>query len=460
MVLYRESLCWSLDHKVCDVYFTGEGSMLTWPAGSTNGTEDSEEPISLTRQSTSEQPVATSWSDNAMFRGVPWDEMGLPSQTNHVNNHEAIGLITLGFDPHPNSNGDALDAYHSNDSVLATRSSIHPSTPLTNITSSWPEMLGQPASPRFIPRSMSPITSPRRSHAWNDQWWQTANQSYEKIFTVGPYGSQAADMINTGTLFKAVRDGWNSLDVQDQNNPIFMILREMDEKVFFLKDKVSRVALAIKSHRLVKYYLNADQANLADLADWQRPRPSQKKFKHPIAIDFFAWPGLRDKMVKHHARYFHTTDFSDAYRKHFKFSWPFGFEDTYQYDERSDTYRLSPLFEQYHRDLKSWRFEESFFKKYPELLEAVKYVEADPVEAPAFTQVRNSTAMMAATDDFPEVTSAMGQGINRTMMEAEAQSPSYGERRSVREPTNNSGQNMSMAEQVGVEGLGDLWMTT
>lgn len=403
-----------------------------------------------------------------MFRGVPWDEMGLPSQNDHAsNNHDALGLITLGFDPHASSHSDMLDAYHSNDRLGMTRSSVTASTLPTSLTSSWPDIFGQPTLPRFIPQSMSPITSPLRGHSWNDRWWQTANQSYEMIFRVGPHGSQAADMINAGTLFKAVRDGWGSLSPRDQNNPVFMILREMDEKVFFQKDKVSRVALAIKSHRLMKYYLNADRANLADLADWQWPRPSQKAYKHPIAIDFFAWPGLRDKMVRNHAHYFQTTDFSEAYRKHFKFSWPLGFEDTYQYDEKSDTYRLSPLFETYHRDLKSWRFEEGFFKKYPELLEAVEFVEADPpsvpmepTEAPAITRARNSTAMMAATDDFPDVTSAMGQGVNRTMMEAEAQSPNYGERRSVHEPISSSRRNMSMAEQVGVEGLADLWMTT
>jgi hypothetical protein len=404
-----------------------------------------------------------------MFKGVPWDEMGLTAQSNHTSyNHEALGLATLGFEPTVSNHDDMLDTYDSADRLIPTRSNIIVPTTLPTISNpSWPDVFGQP--PRFIPQSMSPITSPLRGHSWNDRWWQTANQSYEKIFNVGRYGSQAADMINVGTLFKAVRDGWNSLNIRDQNNPVLMILREMDEKVFFQKDNVSRVALAIKSHRLMKYYLNADRANLVELADWQRPRPSQKAYKHPIAIDFFAWPGLRDKMVKHHAQYFQTTDFSEAYRKHFKFSWPFSFEDTYHYDERTDTYRLSPLFEKYHRDLKNWRFEESFFKKYPELLEAVQYVEADPpadaietFEAPAITRARNSTAMMAATSDFPEVTSAMGQGVNRTMMEAEAESPNYSEQRSVHEPmsTNSSRRNMSMAEQVGVEGLADLWMTT
>lgn len=421
-----------------------DGFILTWTAESTNGTEDSEEPITLTRQITTEQPVTTSWSDTAMLRGVPWDDMGLPLQGAHTNtsNHEALGLITLGFNPQPSGNGDALDIYHNNTRV---RFGVPPHTLPTHLTSSWPDMLTQSTFPRFIPQSMSPIISPLRGHSWNDQWWQTANQSYEKIFTVGPYGSQAADMINAGTLFKAVRDGWNTLDMREQNNPVFMILREMDEKVFFLKDKVSRVALAIKSHRLMKFYLNADRANLLDLADWQRPRPSQRRFKHPIAIDFFAWPGLRDRFVQHHAQYFQTTAFSEAYRRHFKFSWPFTFEDTYHYDDRNDTYCLSPLFEKYHRDLKSWRFEESFFKRYPELLEAVQYVEADPppdppeiVEAPVITRARNSTAMM----------------------EAEAQNPTYGERRSVHEPTSHIERNMSLAEQVGVEGLADLWMTS
>jgi hypothetical protein len=136
------------------------------------------------------------------------------------------------------------------------------------------------------------------------------------------------------------------------------------------------------------------------------------------------------------------------------------------YDEESDTYRPTALFEKYHRDLKSWRFEESFFKKYPELLEAVEYVDPDPrpdpieaTEAPAITRARNSTAMMA-TEDFPDVTHAMGQGVNRTM-EAEAQSPQFGER-SVHAPMSASAsrRNISMAEQMGVEGLADLWMTT
>lgn len=399
-----------------------------------------------------------------MFRGVPWDEMGLPTQNSTSTNHEAMGLITLGFDPHSSNNEDAHahDGYHTNDRLVPSRhNQIH-------LPTSWPDMFSPPTLPRFIPQSMSPITSPLRGHSWNDRWWQTANQSYEMIVNVGPYSSDAASLISASTLFKAIASGWSTLSLRDQNNPVFMILREIDEKVFFHHSRVSRIALAIKSHRLLKYYLCADRANLAELSDWQRPRPSQRAYKHPIAIDFFAWPGLRDKMVRNHAQYFQNQDFSEAYRQHFKFMWPFSFEDTYQYDQKNDTYVPTALFEKYHRDLKNWRFEESFFKKYPELVEAVGYVDPDPtpaaveVEAPAITRARNSTAMMAATEDFPEVTGDMGQGVDRAMMEAEAQNPQFGERRSVHEPLESSAarRNMSMAEQVGVEGLADLWMTT
>ena len=394
-----------------------------------------------------------------MFRGVPWDEMGLPPQSNTTNNdQEALGLVTLGF----------TDIYGTNDRLTPARSYVSPTTLPTNLTTSWPDTFSQPVFPRFIPQSVSPTTFPLRGHSSNDRWWQTANQSYEMIFSIGAYGAQAADMLSADTFFKAIRNGWSSLPVRDQRNPVFMILREMDEKVFSQKDPVSRVALAIKSHRLMKYYLNANHANLVDLASWQRPRPSQRAYKHPIAIDFFAWPGLRDRMVNNHAQYFQTTDFSEAYREHFQFSWPFSFEDTYAYDEKRDTYRLSPLFEKYHRDLKSWRFEEGFFRKYPELLEAVEYVEADPpadlvatTEAPVITRARNSTSMMAVSEEFSDATSAMGQGVARTMMQAQAEGSYGGQRRSVHEPiSSTSRRNMSLVEQVGVEGLGDLWMPT
>lgn len=121
---------------------------------------------------------------------------------------------------------------------------------------------------------------------------------------------------------------------------------------------------------------------------WQRPVQSQSTLQHPIAIDFFAWPGLRDRLVSHHAHYFANptksrakrsssdfevkdptagiADFSVAYQHHFRFSWPFTFDDAYLYDPVTQEYSISPMFERYHSDLKYWGVEPVFFEKFPE----------------------------------------------------------------------------------------------
>jgi hypothetical protein len=94
---------------------------------------------------------------------------------------------------------------------------------------------------------------------------------------------------------------------------------------------------------------------------------SQSAVPHPIAIDFFVWPTLRSRLVAQHTKYFSTSAFSRAYQRHLRFSWPFDFDDAYVYDAKTDTYDISPLFAQYHRDIHCWGMEKEFFERFPEL---------------------------------------------------------------------------------------------
>lgn len=66
------------------------------------------------------------------------------------------------------------------------------------------------------------------------------------------------------------------------------------------------------------------------------------------------------------------------YRRHFRFSWPFGFDETYRYDPATETYHLSPLFERYHRDMRCWSLERVFFQKFPELIGEISVYRMDP----------------------------------------------------------------------------------
>ena len=86
-----------------------------------------------------------------------------------------------------------------------------------------------------------------------------------------------------------------------------------------------------------------------------------------MAVDFFAWPTLRDRLVQNHTTVFQTGELSRCYSRYVRFDWPFAFEDTFFHDERTNTHYPSPLFEHYHGDLKYWTVDPQFYEKFPEM---------------------------------------------------------------------------------------------
>lgn len=72
-------------------------------------------------------------------------------------------------------------------------------------------------------------------------------------------------------------------------SPALRILKEVDEFLFCHLGKLERLAAAYKSFKLLKHYLNATKKELEKVSEWLRPRLSQTKTKHPVALDFFAW---------------------------------------------------------------------------------------------------------------------------------------------------------------------------
>lgn len=136
----------------------------------------------------------------------------------------------------------------------------------------------------------------------------------------------------------------------------------------------------------MQYYLNATKEELDKVPEWLRPRygshdrtfsPSlltrhfcshaQSSTKHPVAVDFFAWPTLRDRLVQNHHEIFKNGDLSRCYSEYLRFDWPFAFEDAFFYDEREGQHYPSPLFERYHRDLKYWTVDPKFYQRFPEM---------------------------------------------------------------------------------------------
>ncbi|RDW74140.1 hypothetical protein BP5796_07582 [Coleophoma crateriformis] len=229
-----------------------------------------------------------------------------------------------------------------------------PGTPEMEIKVPGPLQTAMPAS---TPMSYKPCAL-----------WQRANNIYAQMFAFSRERAALANHADEGSLVKVVKYGWGSLSLKERSNPLLIILKEVDQQLFWDLDPVTKIANLYKSWLLLKYYFTSEAHNLEKMPDWQRPVRSQQINQHPIPIDFFPWPALRDRLVRQHSYYFSTAEFSVYYRQHFKFCWPFRFEDTYCYDSATNSYSISPLFIRYHRDMRCWSMQKRFFEKFPEFV--------------------------------------------------------------------------------------------
>ena len=82
--------------------------------------------------------------------------------------------------------------------------------------------------------------------------WQMTNEIYSKILNLDYEQAREACSVDSTTIFKAVALGWSALNPREQMNPILQLLREYDEKIWQTRDKVTRVAIFYKNHRLIK----------------------------------------------------------------------------------------------------------------------------------------------------------------------------------------------------------------
>ncbi|OCL08568.1 hypothetical protein AOQ84DRAFT_406547 [Glonium stellatum] len=198
--------------------------------------------------------------------------------------------------------------------------------------------------------------------------WKKSNQLFGRVFSFRPGSATLnSEDLEAGLLFRGVKEGWSTFSEWMQS-PALRILKEVDEFLFCHLGRLERLAATYKSFKLLKYYLNATKEELEKVPEWLRPRPSQARTKHPIALDFFAWPTLRERLVQNHTEIFQTEDMSRCYSQYLKFDWPFSFEDTFFFDETTQCYYPSPLFERYHRDLRFWGVTEKFYESFPEMM--------------------------------------------------------------------------------------------
>ncbi|KAF2820135.1 hypothetical protein CC86DRAFT_305466 [Ophiobolus disseminans] len=203
--------------------------------------------------------------------------------------------------------------------------------------------------------------------------WKKSNEIFGEVFSYRPSAKtrslQLAKSQNAeaGLLYLGIKKGWDKTSSGWMQSPALKILKQVDDLLFCHLPNMERLAVAYKSFKLLKYYLNATKEELDKVPEWLRPSPSQSSTKHPVAVDFFAWPTFRDRLVQNHAEIFQNGDLSNCYSQYLRFDWPFAFEDAFFFDEDAGMHYPSPLFERYHCDMKYWTVDERFYGRFPEM---------------------------------------------------------------------------------------------
>jgi len=94
------------------------------------------------------------------------------------------------------------------------------------------------------------------------------------------------------------------------------------------------------------------------------PRPSQT-IAHSYAIDYFAWPGLRERFVFYQHNYCSNV-FWQLFCKSLRILWPFEFRDCYTRNLETGQYQISSQFDERIGDINAWTMSNEIFKKWPE----------------------------------------------------------------------------------------------
>ena len=86
---------------------------------------------------------------------------------------------------------------------------------------------------------------------------------------------------------------------------------------------------------------------------------------HSYAIDFFAWPGIRERFVFAQHRYCSNT-FWHLFNSCLNVLWPYEFRDCYSRNATTGNYSISSSFEKRLFDINAWTMGDDMFKKWPE----------------------------------------------------------------------------------------------
>ncbi|OCT50105.1 bZIP transcription factor [Cladophialophora carrionii] len=206
---------------------------------------------------------------------------------------------------------------------------------------------------------------PGRRSVWRGNYWRYANEVLSERFDWTEDVAPESDVMCDDVPIRALLEGWDAVASRAPLHPSWQILRRIDETLFAMCPKVERLAILRAMHTLLQFHTESTSERYVRLPPWYMRRPSQK-IAHSYAIDYFAWPGVRERFIFNEHDYC-GNEFWTLFTTSFKLLWPYEFRDCYTREIETGLYKVSPMFDQRLSDIRCWTMGPDIFKRFPEL---------------------------------------------------------------------------------------------
>lgn len=257
--------------------------------------------------------------------------------------------------------------------------------------------------------------------------WRLANDTlmtnFKRLSPILPDEDLASEDIPV----RAVLEGWDSVASQTDLPASWKIMRRIDEQLFSRSGPKERLAILKTLHLMLQYHRDPIAERRAALPPWYLPRPAQSAKPHAYAINYFVWPGLRERFVFEQHKYCGNT-FAQLFESCFEVMWPYDFRDCFAQRWDTGRYELSANFREAIGDISKWAMRPEFFHRFPDLRCDIPASYNSPLSVSNATQLRlavhrHSTTSMPAmasmhsSNKQTAITNESITGVQMTMAE-------------------------------------------
>ncbi|KAF6829214.1 bZIP transcription factor [Colletotrichum musicola] len=195
--------------------------------------------------------------------------------------------------------------------------------------------------------------------------WRCANEALGTREVLSCEALAAEDEMSDDIPIRVILEGWDAVERSGGLPSLWKKLRRTDSLQFRGCPDAERLAILRLMHRLLRYQSEPTIEQCARLPAWYLSRPSQT-LPHSSAIDFFVWPGVRERFVFSQHQYCSNL-FWKVFAEGFRIAWPFEFRDCYRRNVVTGWYSVAPEFDERIADINSWTMSADFFGHFPEM---------------------------------------------------------------------------------------------